>query len=385
MLLIRRTTPVLALAGLALLSACGGSSSSGGGGSGPIRIGMAVGLSGYLASVDKPVVEGAEIAVGRINASGGVLGRQLELKVQDMASDPAKGVTVTNQLINSDKAGVLLNGFTSAATAAETPVATRAKVPIIAASILPADPSWVFSTIPPNRYTAQTALGYAKKSGARTVGILFSQTPFGEQAAKTLATEAGAQGLQVVGSETADAAATNLTPQVSKLAGADVIVDAVTGPAQVVLAQNAKTLGYKGSLLLNIDSTGVFQRASEAYPKTLFVAAPPQVYPQVADAQVKSANDAFVPAYKQKNADNSGVAYAGRGYDAVYIAAEAMKASGATTGDKLLKALEGVKYDGTSAVYAFSPDDHNGYKANPYVLARFVQPGKIEVAYAPGG
>ena len=48
--------------------------------------------------------EGAQFAIDQINASGGVLGRQLELKTIDMRNDVAEGAKVTQQLIDEGAA-----------------------------------------------------------------------------------------------------------------------------------------------------------------------------------------------------------------------------------------------------------------------------------------
>ena len=51
-----------------------------------IKIGVPVGLSGANSVVAPSVVQSAELAVDQINASGGLLGRQLEVVVADDGS-----------------------------------------------------------------------------------------------------------------------------------------------------------------------------------------------------------------------------------------------------------------------------------------------------------
>ncbi len=55
----------------------------------PIIIGAAVNLTGWMAAYDVPPLEGAKLAVKKINEAGGVLGRQLQLIELDGRTDPA--------------------------------------------------------------------------------------------------------------------------------------------------------------------------------------------------------------------------------------------------------------------------------------------------------
>ena len=52
----------------------------------PIRIGVAVGLSGANSVVAPAVVQSSQLAVDEINAAGGILGRQVQLDITDDAS-----------------------------------------------------------------------------------------------------------------------------------------------------------------------------------------------------------------------------------------------------------------------------------------------------------
>ena len=49
----------------------------------PIKVGMIQPLSGPIAAAGSYITNGAKIAVERINAKGGVLGRPLELIIED--------------------------------------------------------------------------------------------------------------------------------------------------------------------------------------------------------------------------------------------------------------------------------------------------------------
>ena len=55
-------------------------------------------LTGQYASFGKQIKEGAEMAVGDINAAGGILGQKIKLLVEDDACDPKQAVAVANKV-----------------------------------------------------------------------------------------------------------------------------------------------------------------------------------------------------------------------------------------------------------------------------------------------
>ena len=55
-----------------------------------IKVGMIQPLSGPIAAAGSYISNGAKIALERVNAKGGVLGRPLELVLEDNKSDPAE-------------------------------------------------------------------------------------------------------------------------------------------------------------------------------------------------------------------------------------------------------------------------------------------------------
>src|ERR1700721_2964598 len=47
------------------------------------KIGMSAGLTGYAATVDRAWRDGVEVAIATLNARGGIMGRKIELVVED--------------------------------------------------------------------------------------------------------------------------------------------------------------------------------------------------------------------------------------------------------------------------------------------------------------
>ena len=65
---------------------------------GPVKLGFLAGLSGDYSEWGPPSQDGAEAAIGVINESGGILGRDAELVVQDNLSTPEGAVTGYNRI-----------------------------------------------------------------------------------------------------------------------------------------------------------------------------------------------------------------------------------------------------------------------------------------------
>src|SRR6516225_10886242 len=69
----------------------------------PIRIGLVDPLTGVYAAIAQSEVVGAKYAVEQINNKGGVLGRPIELLIEDSANDVGTGVQKTRKLIERDQ------------------------------------------------------------------------------------------------------------------------------------------------------------------------------------------------------------------------------------------------------------------------------------------
>src|SRR5579864_8276505 len=84
----------------------------------PIRIGMVDPLTGVYAAVAQNEVTGAKLAVEQVNANGGILGRQVELLVEDSANDVGIGVQKARKLIERDQGNFMIGDVNSDIAAA---------------------------------------------------------------------------------------------------------------------------------------------------------------------------------------------------------------------------------------------------------------------------
>jgi branched-chain amino acid transport system substrate-binding protein len=94
----------------------------------PLKIGMVDPLTGVYAAPAGNEVMGAKLAVAQINAKGGMLGRQVELLVEDSANDVGTGVQKARKLIERDGVNFMIGDVNSGIAAAIAQVTAEKKV-----------------------------------------------------------------------------------------------------------------------------------------------------------------------------------------------------------------------------------------------------------------
>jgi branched-chain amino acid transport system substrate-binding protein len=119
------TTTVLA----ALLAACssgsGSTSSSSSGAKGPILIGASLSLTGDFSADGIAFEKGYKLWAHDVNASGGLLGRQVKLIIDNDASSPTQVVTNYTKLISVNHVNLTFGPFSSLLTTPASAVAAR--------------------------------------------------------------------------------------------------------------------------------------------------------------------------------------------------------------------------------------------------------------------
>jgi branched-chain amino acid transport system substrate-binding protein len=94
----------------------------------PIKVGMIDPFTGVYAAVAQNELIGAKFAVEQVNATGGVLGRKVELLVEDSANDVGTGVQKARKLIERDGVQFLIGDVNSGIALAIAQVSNEKKV-----------------------------------------------------------------------------------------------------------------------------------------------------------------------------------------------------------------------------------------------------------------
>jgi branched-chain amino acid transport system substrate-binding protein len=123
----KRTKALLAavVAAVAVSAAFAANASSRPAAEPPIKIGISLSLSGDFSDPGKAVQKGYELWADYVNAHGGILGRQVQLKIVDDASNPNQAVTNYQNLITRDHVDLVFGPFSSLLTGPAATVAKR--------------------------------------------------------------------------------------------------------------------------------------------------------------------------------------------------------------------------------------------------------------------
>ena len=129
-----------------------------------IKVGVIQPLTGAFAASGNYVANGAKIAADEINAKGGVLGKKLELVIEDNKSNPTEAAAVAEKLIVRDKVPVMMGAWGSGFTLAIMPKLMEYKVPMLvetssAGKITTSGNPYIFRISPPS---AVEATAFAK-------------------------------------------------------------------------------------------------------------------------------------------------------------------------------------------------------------------------------
>ncbi len=165
-----------------------------------IKLGVAGAHSGDLASYGLPSVNAAQLVVKNINAAGGILGKQVELLVEDDVCKPEVAGNTATKLV-SDGADLILGHICSGATKAALGFYKDAQIVTMSPSAtnpdltLSGDYPNFFRTIPHDAKQAELQVEFAtKKLGVKTVAILHDKGDYGKgqaELAKKYFEEAG--------------------------------------------------------------------------------------------------------------------------------------------------------------------------------------------------
>lgn len=192
----------------------------------PIRIGVTTILSGPNADRGQSEQYGVELALQRINASGGVLGRPVEAFYADNAADPATGIAAAKRLIGQQHVSVLLGALATPVTRAVMPVANDAKVPFVidisaGQEFVDAAGSggydYVFKTSPSDGDVATAMMQWLKARNVKRIVILADDNDFNRANAVAMEKAATAAHIETLASETVAKGTTDLVPSVERL------------------------------------------------------------------------------------------------------------------------------------------------------------------------
>ncbi len=193
----------------------------------PIRIGASLSQSGvYAALSQNQVGRGYPLCVKHTNEKGGVLGRKLELVLEDDQSQPATAARVYEKLITQDKVDLVLGPYGSPMTAPVADVAEKYRTPLVApgtatTALFKQGRKFIFMTNPPGELFLEGFIDMAAKRGLKTVAVIYEDTLFTKTAAQGAIELARKKGLEIVLVEAYPKGTTDFTRILTKVRAAN--------------------------------------------------------------------------------------------------------------------------------------------------------------------
>jgi ABC-type branched-subunit amino acid transport system substrate-binding protein len=347
-----RQSTIAALAVLAVLAGIVPGSAQ----SQTIKIGVPVPLSGSSANAGTDIVNGAKLAAARINAAGGVLGKQIELVPEDDACDAQTAVQAAQKLVDAGVVAVA-GGYCSSAALPELSTFHRAGIPyVLDASSNPKLTEMgyndVFRAIGRDDEQGPFAADFIKNSlHAKRAAVIHDNTTYAKGLADNTVEALKKDGVDVVYSDAITPGQMDYSPILTHVASLNPDVIYYTGyfSEAGLIVKEARQLGLKMTLMGG-DGTN-----DPTLMKTAGPAADGLIITTEPLAQFLSGAHGFVDDYTKAYGQGPG-AYSVYEYDAVAVTAKAIADGKSATPAAIAAALHKItNYPGATGTIGFNP------------------------------
>jgi branched-chain amino acid transport system substrate-binding protein len=317
-----------------------------------------------------------------------VLGRKIELVVEDNKSDPKEAATAAEKLIVRDKVPVIIGAWGSSMTLAAMPKLEEYGVPMVvetssAASITKRGNPWVFRISPPSE---MEALGLEKQLaalGIKKYDFLAVNTDWGRGAVGAFGEVLKRSGAEAGNVEFMDQAATDLSAQLTKIknSGADTLLVTTSVEQITLLLKQAQELRLNRRIVTTGGSSSPSQlikhagaAAEGSYHVLVFLPWFPEAMPDPKQAK------AFVDEWNKRGLPFDGLTEGFRGVDAMLTAAEAIRIAGKADPKAIQAALWKVNITGVNGPIRFEKDGPAGKESGqnkPSIFMVQIRDGKV--------
>ena len=338
-----------------------------------IKLGVITDRVGFAKPWSEPITAGAVYAVKELNAKGGILGKKVELLIEDDQGKPDVSATVARKL---DEAGVsfIISTTTTPAALQAQSVTVETKTPHLAPSLTVdtlttqiQNPNF-WQTGPLASSQMATLLAYTRNKNYKRVAIFADNSAISQATATAFKAELEKANIQVVSDQVVPAGSTSAEAQMQKVrqAAPDAIfLASLLTSENLLILRSYRQSGLKTPLLGNYNfAVPIYMTVAKGLLDGLvFVDAW-----DPAKANVKR----FLADY-QKDTGVEGQSMQGYGYDGVMLAAEAIKAAGSTDKQKIraaMQATRGVKglLGSEKASYGFADGRRTGFDPEGMVV-----------------
>lgn len=379
---------VLAMACLLLvisMAACGSNSSPSDTSNNkePVKIGMISFLSGAGAPWANSLKSAAEMAVDEINENGGVLGRPVELILNDSKSDPATGNVLAKTLVNKDKVAALFTADMSSVRNALYPVVKEAELPFFYMNQYEGNEYLKYMYVNaavPKQFMYPVVPYMTEKFKAQKWFILGSDYVYPRSTGDAVKEAIKNAGGTVVGEEFAPLGTSDFSSIIAKIKSSqpDVIAEIVIGPDAVSFQKQLNTQGLNKNL--KIVTVAVEESSVGAMGSSAEGIFPTGEYFQSIPSPE---NQEFIKKHKAKFGENADLpTFISIGtYEAIHMWALAVNKANSLEWEKLNEVIFDVTFNGPRGPIQYERETN--HVNLPVYLAQVVN-GKLEVVESFG-
>lgn len=336
----------------------------------PYKIGAILSLTGTYAGLGIPEQNTIKMEVDRINEAGGINGREIEVVVEDDATDEAKAVAAAARLIDQEKVIAILGATGTGQSMAIRGDVQRAGIPQISmaggtAITANFDPL-VYQTPWSNTLVVPFVMSKIKTDGYTKVGLITDSGGYGKDGRDVILKTAKELGIEIVSDMTFNAGDADMSAQLTniKTSGAQAILMWTAGKEATTIAKNKEQLGitlpwYGGSGQARKEFPTGAGTAAEGFIFGTGKSLVPSTWGEDTE-EYKVVSD-YAARYKAAYGDDPDI-FAGHAFDAMNILINALEKAGEDADAKALNAaIESTKdLIGFGGNYTFSASDHNG-------------------------
>jgi branched-chain amino acid transport system substrate-binding protein len=350
-----------------------------------IKIGVITDRVGVSKPYSEPATEGVIFAADEINRRGGLLGRKIELLIEDDQSRPDISAALARKLIDQGVVFILSVSL-SPATQQQQTVTMEAKVPQMtpmnSADYLTTqlDNPWFWQTGPLGSVQGATLLAHARSKNLKRVALITDNSDLGQAIAKAFRGAFEKSGIQLVADEVVARGATTAMPQMQKIRAADpeaMFLAGVLTAENVLIFRAYKELGVRFPIHSSYNlSVPIYETVAKGLVDGItFVDAYDPDKPEV---------KAFVAAYKKGTGKDPQNLH-GYGYDGIMLVADAIRRAGSLDKEKIREAMQKTNYAGVMGAkgmrYHFPEGKRAGFDPNGMVVRVYEKDRQGRVVY----
>jgi branched-chain amino acid transport system substrate-binding protein len=342
----------------------------------PVRVGAVFSMSAKSGFggplMGAPMKMAVTAVVDDLNAKGGILGRPIELYVEDDQSSPTSAAVAATKLIRDRKVSVVIGPSLTDSAMAMIPVCEKEQVPMVVTG--PATSSldkWVFLVGAGDIRGAAHIADFAVKTlGVRKIAVLHDSANYGMTGMKNLVRQiARHPDVSIVIEEQFAPSDTNMIPQLTKIKAAnpELLILYTTGASAAIIAKNYKQLGMVVQVLGShgVPTPEFLSLAGKTAEEHRWVMIGAKIAVAdrlpVSDPYRKNVYDPFIDLMKKEYSQFAEPnVYQAAAYDGIMITTEALKAAGTDDRAALRNALEHIRWNGLLGEFSCTPRDHQG-------------------------